>query len=109
MSKCAAIIEIGWITKLFEANDPCGIINRVEEIQDFGCLLRMGKMEEGKRGQKELSKLESFLNKYYDGSLSMDDIRTLNVSLSIGNIICHGIAENEEQVLTLKEKISKEN
>lgn len=102
MSKCAALIEIGWIKKCFEAEDPCGIIRKVEDIQDFGCLLRMGRMEEGKKGQKELSKLEAFLDKYYDGTLTMEDIEKLNVHLSIGDIACHGVAETEEGIAALK-------
>ena len=102
MSKCAALIEIGWIKKCFEADDPCGIIRKVEDIQDFGCLLRMGRMEEGKKGQKELSKLEAFLDKYYDGTLTLKDIEKLNVHLSIGDIVCHGIAETEEEIAGLK-------
>lgn len=102
MSKCAALIEIGWIKKCFEADAPCGIIRKVEDIQDFGCLLRMGRMEEGKKGQKELSKLEEFLEKYYDGTLTMEDIRKLNVHLSIGDIVCHGVAETEEGIAALK-------
>ena len=102
MSKCAALIEIGWIKKCFEADDPCGIIHKVEDVQDFGCLLRMGRMEEGKKGQKELSKLEAFLDKYYDNSLTLEDIKDLNVHLSIGDIVCHGVAETEDQIEALK-------
>ena len=33
MNNCAAIIEIGWVKKCFEADDPCGIIRNVEEYQ----------------------------------------------------------------------------
>ena len=102
MSKYAAAIEIGWLRTCFEADDPCGIIRKVEQIQDFGCLMEMGRMSEGRRGQEELDKLEAFLDKYYKGSLTMDDIKNLNVHLSIANLICHGIAETEEEVEALK-------
>ena len=102
MGKCAAIIEIGWIKKCFEANDPCGIIREVEDVQDFGCLLRMGMMHEGKAGQKELAKLSAFLEKYYNETLTIDDIKNLDVHLSIGDIVCHGIAETEEAIADLK-------
>ena len=98
MSKSAAIIELGWLKDCFEAEDPCGIIRKVENVQDFGCLLRMGHMYEGKAGQRELSKLEAFLQKYYDGSLSMDDIKNLDIHLSIGDIVCHSIAQTEEEI-----------
>lgn len=97
MSKCAALIQIGWLKKWFEADDPCGIIKQVEEIQDFSCLLRMGRSEEGKKGQEQLNELEKFLDKYYDGSLTMEDIKKLNIRLSIGNIFCYEIMEAEEK------------
>lgn len=105
MSKCAAIIELGWIKKCFEADDPCGIIREVEEIQDFGCLLQMGRMEEDKKGQKELDKLEAFLYKYHKGTLTMNDIKNLKIHLSIADIICHGIAETEDKIEVLKAQL----
>lgn len=98
MSKVAAIIELGWTAALFEADDPCGIIRKVEDVQDFWCLLSMGYLYEGKTGQRELSKLEAFLQKYYDGSLIMDDIKGLDIHLSAGDIVCHGIAQTEEEI-----------
>lgn len=106
MSKNAAIIEIGWIKKCFEADDPCGIIQKVEGVQDFECLLRMGRMEENKKGQKQLDKLEAFLNKYHEGTLTMEDIQQLDIRLSIANITCHGIARTAEEVAALKAKES---
>ncbi len=104
MSKCAAKIKIGWVNKCFEADSPGEIIQQVSEYQDFNCLLRMGRLQEGKKGQKELDKLEAFLNKWFDESLTMEDIKNLNIHLSIGDIVCHGIAENEEAVKALKEE-----
>ena len=106
MSKCAAIIELGWVNKCFEADDPCGIIQEVEKFQDFECVIRMGRMEEGKKGQKELDKLEAFLDKYHEGTLTMEDIQHLNIRLSIADITCHGIAKSDEEVQALKAKES---
>ncbi len=105
MSQYAARIRIGWIDQVFEGDDPCDIIRKVEEVQDFSCMLGMGRMEEDKKGQKELDKLEAFLNKYYDEKLTMKDIQKLNVHLSVGDIVCHGIAESEEEVEALKAKM----
>ena len=102
MSSCAAIIQMGWFTRVFEGNDPCGIIRELEEVQDLECLLRMGRMEEGKKGQKELSKLKAFLDKYHDEKLTMRDIKQLNIHLSVGDLVCQGIAETEEEVEALK-------
>lgn len=105
MSKYAAKIQIGWLTDCFEGDTPSDVIRSVEKVQDFNCLLRMGRMEEGKKGQKELSKLEAFLEKYYEGSLRVEDISNLDVKLSIGTIKCLGIAESDEEIEKLKSVI----
>lgn len=99
----AARIEIGWINNYFEGETASEIMRQVEEYQDFGCLIRMGRMEEGKKGQIELDKLEAFLEKYYEGTLEISDIEKLDIHLSIGDFICHGIAEGEEEIAKLKE------
>ena len=98
----AARIGIGWVNKCFEGETASDIMSEVEEYQDFGCLLMMGRANEGKKGQKELDKLEAFLQKYYERSLTMSDLENLNIKLSIGNIVCYGIAEGEEAIAKLK-------
>lgn len=95
MSKYTANITIGWFEQNFEGDTPTEIMRSVERIQDFGCLLRMGREEEGKKGQKELDKLEVFLQKYYENELTIDDIRSLDIKLSIGNIACNEVTEND--------------
>ena len=102
MSNYAAKIQIGWLTDCFEGDTPCAIIRNAEKVQDFDCLLRMGRMEEGQKGQRELSKLEAFLEKYYDNSLTIEDINNLDVKLSIGAIKCLGVAEGEKEIANLK-------
>ena len=97
-----AKIQIGWITDCFVGDSPSAIIRSVERVQDFDCLLRMGRMEEGEKGQKELTKLEAFLEKYQDETLTMEDISDLDIKLSIGTIKCLGIAEDEEEIAKLK-------
>jgi len=101
MSKYAARIEIGWFNDVFEGDEPWGIIAGVEGVQDFGCLMGMGRSRENAKGQKELDKLEKFLQKYYSRELTMEDIKGLNIKLSIGNIICHGVAEGDEEIAKL--------
>lgn len=103
MGDYCAKIQIGWITDCFEGDAPSTIIRSVERVQDFDCLLRMGRMEEGKKGQKELAKLEAFLERYHDGTLTMEDISNLDIKLSIGTIKCLGIAESEEEIAKLKD------
>ena len=91
----AAKIEIGWVNDWFKGTTPSEIIKEVERCQDFGCLLRMGRNNEDDEGQKELDKLEEFLEKYYSDELSMGDIKNLKICLSIGNIICHEVSEEK--------------
>jgi hypothetical protein len=98
----AARIQMGWVDKCFEGETATDIIREAEAYQDFGCLVRMGRMEEGEKGQKEIDKLEAFLDKYYDGSLTMEDIKGLNVKLGIGSIVCSGIADGEKEIEKLK-------
>ena len=97
----AAKIQIGWINECFKGETASDILRQAEDIQDFDCLLQMGRMQEGKNGQKELDKLEEFLNKYYDGKLDMSDLENLDITLGIGNIKCHGIAEGEDAIAKL--------
>ena len=91
MSKIAARIQIGWMTNWYKGSNPCEVMKKVEDDQDFECLLGMGEEYETTDGKNELLKLRSFLEKYYQGSLTVDDIKALDVHLSIGDIICHEI------------------
>lgn len=90
-----ANITLGWAVRDFEGDDACEIMDAASDFQDFNCLLRMGRQNESKKGQKELDKLEAFLQKYYDGSLTIEDLRSLDIRLSIGEIVCNSITENE--------------
>ena len=65
-------------------------------------MLRMGREEEDEQGQKELDKLEKFLDKYYDGALELSDVEQLNIDLFVGSIVCLGIAEGDEAIAKLK-------
>ena len=50
----AARIELGWVNKCFEGDSAVEIMREVESYQDFGCLLGMGRAQEGKKGQNTL-------------------------------------------------------
>ncbi len=89
MKRYTALIEIGWVKKNFEGNTPLEIVKEVEKIQDFDCLMMMGRAEEDKKGQIELDKLEAFLKKYYNHTLTIEDLKSLEIHLSLGNLICH--------------------
>ena len=94
--KYTAKIRIGWLTDDFPGDTATEIMQKVEAFQDFDCLMRMGRSNEGKKGQLELNKLSDFLDKYYDNELTIDDIRQLDVKLSIGDIKCLELKENAE-------------
>ncbi len=89
---------------VFEGESLEEIMSRFEQVQDLGCLVRMGRSEENAAGQKQLDKLEAFLEKYYEGNLTPEDIKTLNVKISIGAFRCLGIAEGEEEIDALRQK-----
>ena len=94
MSKYIVELQVGMDRVKAEADDLCDIIRKVEENQDFGCVLRMGRAMEDEEGQKELDKLEAFLAKYHDDELTAEDVKELNIKLSCGNINCLEFAEN---------------
>lgn len=105
MSKVAAIVQLGYFTSFYEDDDACGIVSQIEKNQDFDCLIRMGYANEtGKKGQAEVKKLESFVKKYRNEELSLEDIEKLNVHFSIGDIKCHGVARTDEEIEALKAK-----
>jgi len=97
----AAKIECEWI-KVFEGKTPLEIIKKAYKYQDFDCLLEQGREFEDEEGQKELDKLEVFINKYHSKQLTMEDIKNLDIKLGIGDIRCVGIAEGDEEINKLK-------
>ena len=103
----AAIIEMdSWLghqVYLFTGENASEILNKFERIQDPSCLLQMGRMREGKKGQKQLDTLEAMLGKYYSGEISMQDLQSFDIKMSIGAMKCSGIAENDSVLELLKQ------
>ena len=87
---------------IFEGNTASDLLSKFERVQDLGCLVQMGRSHENKNGQKELDKLEAILDKYYDGSLTPEELLTLDVSISLGAIKCVCIEEGATAADTLK-------
>ncbi len=102
----AALFEIkGWMgvhKYIFEGKDATELIAEFEKIQDLSCLANMGRFEEKKNGQRQIKTLEDFLDKYYDGNLTIDDIKDFNVKLSIGYMKCLEIADNDMAISKMK-------
>ncbi len=102
MKKYAAKIEMGWIKAVFEGDSAREIMDEVARYQDLFCLVGMAQANERGAGLKEVEKLEALVNGYYGGTLTMEDLKGLNIHLSVGDFICHGIAEGEEEIAKLK-------
>ncbi len=96
----AAMIEIGWMKQVVEGESANAIIDAISRYQDFGCLVTMAKQRES---SYTYSKLKAFVDKYRKRALTMDDIKNLDIGLSIGSIRCHGVAEGDEEIEKLKE------
>lgn len=83
---------------IFKGESASDILAKFEQIQDLSCLVLMGRDHEGKKGQKQFDALEKMLDKYYSGELTMQDLQSFDVKISIGAMKCSGIAESDEAV-----------
>ena len=102
----AAVLELkSWMGKrtyFFDGETPSDIISKFQQEQNLECLVRMGSMEEGPKGRKDLSKINAFLKKYYSGKLKMKDIKEFSFNLSVGSCRCIDVAEGDEAIATLR-------
>ncbi len=87
-----------------DAND---LITQFNEDQNLTCLPEMGRSMGTKKDKVVLEKLDSFLMKYYEGELTMDDLKDFSVNLSIGFIGVRAIALNSEEVKKLEQMVKK--
>jgi hypothetical protein len=87
---------------IFEGKTPEAIMTEFEYEQNLECLIRHGRYEEDAKGQLALDQLEAFYNKYVSGSITIEDIASLDVKISMGSIKCLAFAEGEEAVTVLK-------
>lgn len=80
------IFEIsGWAGKQqyeFEGETVDSLVAQLNNVQDLRCLVQMGD------GEKGIKKLEKFLEKYYADKLTVDDLKSLDIDISIGRIKC---------------------
>ena len=87
---------------IFKGEDASDILSKFERIRDLSCLVRMGRANEGKKGQKQLDKLEKILEKYYSGDLTMDDLKDFDIKISLGAMKCSDIAIGEDEIEVMK-------
>lgn len=97
----AARIIIGWTNNVYTGETANEIIAKAEQVQDFDCLISMGRSMGSEPEQTEIDKLEKFIELYRNDMLSMEDIKNLNIKLSVGNFRCEGIALSEAEMESL--------
>ena len=88
MNKYKATFSVGWMTVHAEGETPADLVREIEKAQDLQCLAQMADMMGTKKDKKEIRKLIDFLDKYSDDSLTIEDIKNLNVDLSAGALKC---------------------
>lgn len=96
MSKYSAVFQIGWMTVKAEAENPKDLVKEIEKAQDLQCLVQMSTMMGTKKDKQEIKKLIRFIEKNNDNELTIEDIRNLDVKLSVGTLRCDSL--NEEQI-----------
>ena len=105
----AALFEMeSWLgieQYIFEGNTASEMLSQFENIQDLGCLVRMGmRKERSSAGKSAIKALEDLLDKHYSGSLTNNDLLELDVKISIGAIKCVTIVEGSGSIAQLREE-----
>ncbi len=95
MGKYRAGFTVGWMSINAEGDSPADLVREIENAQDLQCLVQMAGMMGTKKDKKEIGKLVEFLNKYSEDTLTIDDIRNLNIQLSIGELKCESLTEEQ--------------
>ena len=89
----------------YKGEDANDLITQFNEDQNLTCLPEMGRSMGTKKDKIVLKKLDAFLTKYYEGKLTMGDLKDFSVNLSIGYIGVRAIAETDEEVEQLEAKV----
>ena len=102
----AALFEtkswMGQKQHIVKGKDVVELIDNFEEIQSLGCLVQMGRNEEGAEGQIALNKLEDILDKRDRGEITVEELLELDISLQVGGIKCSVVIEGEDAIEKLK-------
>ena len=93
MSKYSAVFQIGWMTVNAEGDTLEDLIREVESAQDLQCLAQMASMMGTKKDKQEIRKLIDFLEKYSNDELTVEDVRNLDINLSVGGLKCESFNE----------------
>lgn len=102
--KYAAVFTIGFLKTIAQSETLTGLIDRLWRDQDLSCLSRQAQVMGDENDAKSAKKLDRFLEKYYEGSLKVKDIKDLHLEFSIGSLNCIDFASGEDEVLELMER-----
>lgn len=91
----------------FRGIDANDLVSQFNEVQDLPCLVETGESLGTKKDKIVLKQLQSFLLKYYEGSLEMTDLKNLSIKLSLGHIGVRAIAESPEEVQMLEKEYQR--
>ena len=85
-------------------NNACEVLETFFQVQDLYCLVQMGRAHENAAGQKALDRIEALLEKHDNGELTLDDLRSFDVKISLGGIRCACVEEGHDAIGRLREQ-----
>lgn len=108
----AALFEMtSWIgteKHVFTGENAIELLDQFNDVQSLECLVRMGRAQErSKEGKAGIEKLAEILDKHWDGVLTIEDLLTLDIKISLGTIKCCKVVEGDEEIAKLKAEHSK--
>ena len=95
MARYVAVIEMGIDNFTVEGNNRYELMREIEEHQDLDCHLSMARNVEIASKQKEVDKLDDFMDRYYCIGITVEDIRNIDINFSIGRLKCHRLIDTE--------------
>lgn len=103
----AALFEteswLGTRQYIFEGGSASELLSKFENIQNLQCLVHMGLAEETSPAAiKSISKLSKLLDSHYDGTLTVEELKTLDLKISIGAVKCVTVIEGDDAADQLK-------
>ncbi len=95
MGKYKASFSVGWMHIDAEEDSLWDLVSAIEREQDLQCLAMMAGQMGTKKDKQEIRKLLEFLSKRSNDELTVEDIRNLDINLSVGRIKCDELIELE--------------
>lgn len=104
----AALFYIdGWMGHeeyLFKGENPHELLMQFNNVQDLECLSRMAKNQGTDEDRKEITVLDELLSKDHCGKLTLDDLASFSIEISIGKIGVTDVASSEDSIELLNSR-----